>query len=81
VQDQWEAQLEYAAPECFVHVRMEVLFDLAMENPDSLTAVQELRAAPGQTEQVWYQSLANECQNALMTRLFHLGADTSYLHH
>jgi len=79
VQEQWEAQLEYAASECFVHVRMKELFDLVTEYPDSLPAVRELSVALDRTGRLWYQQLANEWRNALMARLLHPGAETSQI--
>ncbi|KAL7542585.1 hypothetical protein ACHAXR_012103 [Thalassiosira sp. AJA248-18] len=79
VQDQWERQLEYAASDCFVHVRMKELFDLVTEYPDSLPAVRELSVALDRTGRLWYQQLANEWRNALMTRLLHPGAETSQI--
>jgi len=79
VQDQWEAQLEYAASECFVHVRMKELFDLVTEYPDSLPAVRELSVALDRTGRLWYQALATEWRNALMARLLHPGAETSQI--
>lgn len=79
VENQWEAQLEYAASECFVHVRMKELFDLVTEYPDSLPAVRELSVALDRTGRLWYQALAHEWRNALMARLLHPGAETSQI--
>ena len=79
VKDQWEAQLEYAASECFVHVRMKELFDLVTEYPDSLPAVKELTVALNRTGRLWFQQVADEWRNALMARLLHPGAETSQI--
>ncbi|KAL9188455.1 hypothetical protein ACHAXT_006833 [Thalassiosira profunda] len=77
--DRWEAQLEYVASECFVHVRMKELFDLVTEYPDSLPAVRELTVALDRTGRLCYQSLANEWRNALKARLLHPGAETTQI--
>lgn len=79
VRDQWEAQLEYVASESFVHVRMKELFDLVAEYPDSMPAVRELSVALDRTGRLWYQALAVEWRNALMSRLLHPGAETSQI--
>jgi len=79
VKDQWEAQLEYAASECFVNVRMKELFDLVTEYPDSLPAVKELTVALDRTGRLWYQQLADEWRKALLARLLHPGAETNQI--
>lgn len=77
--DSWNAQLEYAASECFVHVRQKELFDLVTEYPDSLPAVKELTLALDRTGRLWYQQLADEWRKALQARLLHPGAETSQI--
>lgn len=77
--DQWDAQLEYAASECFVRVRMNELFDLVTDYPDSLPAVRELSVALDRTGRLFYHSLANEWRGALVKRLIHPGAQTSQI--
>ena len=79
VKDQWEAQLEYAASECFINVRMKELFDLVTEYPDSLPAVKELTVALDRTGRLWYQQLADEWRKALLARLLHPGAETNQI--
>ena len=77
--DKWEAKLEYITSECFLMVRMNELFDLVTEYPDSLPAVRELTLALDRTGRLWYQQLASEWRNALMARLLHPGAETSQI--
>jgi anaphase-promoting complex subunit 2 len=77
--DQWERQLEYAASECFVHVRMNELFDLVTDYPESLPAVRELQVALDRTGRIFYESLAFEWRQALVQRLIHPGAKTSQI--
>mmetsp|Transcript_15886 Transcript_15886/g.22588 ORF Transcript_15886/g.22588 Transcript_15886/m.22588 type:complete len:769 (-) Transcript_15886:29-2335(-) len=77
--DQWAAQLEYAASECFVHVRMNELFDLVTDYPESLPAVRELQLALDRTGRIFYEKLAFEWRQALVQRLIHPGAQTSQI--
>ena len=77
--DQWAAQLEYAASECFVHVRMKELFDLVTDYPESLPAVRELQLALDRTGRIFYETVAFEWRRALVQRLIHPGAQTSQI--
>ncbi|KAL7456107.1 hypothetical protein ACHAWC_007603 [Mediolabrus comicus] len=77
--EQWEGQLEYAASECFIRVRMNQLFDLVTDYPESLPAVRELSVALDRTGRIFYESLAFEWRQALVQRLIHPGAQTSQI--
>ncbi|KAK1743166.1 anaphase-promoting complex subunit 2 [Skeletonema marinoi] len=77
--NQWAAQLDYAASECFVHVRMNELFDLVTDYPESLPAVRELQLALDRTGRIFYETLAFEWRQALVQRLIHPGAQTSQI--
>lgn len=77
--EKWEAQLEYIASECFIHVRMKELFDLTTDYPDSLPAIRELSVALERTGRLWYAQLSVEWRNALVSRLLHPGAETSQI--
>jgi anaphase-promoting complex subunit 2 len=79
VKEKWEAQLEYIASECFIHIRMKELFDLTTDYPDSLPAIRELSLALESTGRLWYRQLSLEWRNALVSRLLHPGAETSQI--
>ncbi|KAL3767505.1 hypothetical protein ACHAWU_000168 [Discostella pseudostelligera] len=79
INEKWEAQLEYIASECFIHVRMKELFDLTTDYPDSLPAIRELSVALERTGRLWYAQLSVEWRNALISRLLHPGAETSQI--
>ena len=77
-QDDWEARLDVCTAECYCLVRMEELFDIIADYPDSHAAVAELRMVLLETTNMQLQ-LGETLQASLRTRLIHPGANTSQI--
>jgi anaphase-promoting complex subunit 2 len=69
--------LETILDECYCRVRMDEIFDVVTEYPDSHPAVVELRDVLARTG--WHARLAAELQRNLVKRLMHPGAKTSQI--
>ena len=76
-QHQWDSRLNFCTAECFCLVRMEELFDLVAEYPDSHVGVVELR----QVLEITYMhpKVGGALRSALVKRLNHPGANTSQI--
>ncbi|MGK3743138.1 MAG: anaphase-promoting complex subunit 2 [Bacillariaceae sp.] len=77
LQDEWSSRLDFAVSECFCLVRMEEIFELVAEYPDSHTAVVELKKVLEITRM--HQAMARALKTALVKRLNHPGANTSQI--
>ena len=75
--DSWSARLDFSIAECFCLVRMEEIFDLVAEYPDSHVAVLELRAVLERTKM--HHALGKALKKSLVRRLNHPGANTSQI--
>ena len=75
--DGWQQKIDLLAATCFVQVRMEELFTIITEYPDSKPAVDELREALAySTTPVYIMRLAASLKENLQRRLLHPGANT-----
>jgi len=82
----WKRECETAAYDCFFHVRIEELFHIIADYPDSHPAVEELRfvlatSSSGLESQTssnasMHAHLARHLKNSLQRRLLHPGAST-----
>jgi len=77
IKDNWAARLLYCTAECFCLVRMEELFDIIADHPDSQPAVLELRQVLEKTNM--HLQLGETLQQSLKKRLIHPGANTSQI--
>jgi anaphase-promoting complex subunit 2 len=73
----WQSRLEFAVAECFCLVRMQEIFELVAEYPDSHPAVIELKKVLEITRM--HQDTARALKTALIRRLNHPGANTSQI--
>jgi anaphase-promoting complex subunit 2 len=69
--------LQTILDECYCRVRMQEIFDVVAEYPDSHVAVVELRDVLSRTG--WHGQLALQLQAQLVKRLNHPGANTSQI--
>jgi len=75
--DQWSSRLKMCTAECFSLVRIDEIFDIVCEFPESSAAVAELRTVLGQTKM--HSQLGNALRQSLVRRLNHPGANTSQI--
>jgi anaphase-promoting complex subunit 2 len=73
----WKPRLTAAVQHAFVRIRLDELFDLVADYPDSHPAVLELAAVLQQTH--LHQELGQALQTSLERRLIHPGAATSQI--
>ena len=76
-EDYWESRLDFSIAECYCLVRMDEVFDLVAEYPDSHVAVVELRNVLERTKM--YPALGQALRQSLIRRLNHPGANTSQI--
>jgi anaphase-promoting complex subunit 2 len=75
--DHWDSRLDFCTAECYCLVRMDEIFDLVAEYPDSQAAVVELRTVLERTKM--HHALGKALRQALVRRLNHPGANTSQI--
>jgi hypothetical protein len=75
--DHWDSRLDFCTAECYCLVRMDEIFDLVAEYPDSHAAVEELRTVLERTKM--HHALGRALRQALVRRLNHPGATTSQI--
>jgi anaphase-promoting complex subunit 2 len=75
--DNWSARLDFCTAECYCLVRMEEIFDLVAEYPESHAAVLELRSVLERTKM--HHALGEALKTSLVRRLNHPGANTSQI--
>ena len=75
--DDWPSRIEFSAAECFCLVRMDEIFDLVAEYPDSHQAVLELKMVLERTRM--HSVLGQALKTSLVRRLNHPGANTSQI--
>jgi anaphase-promoting complex subunit 2 len=73
----WCEQLSMAVSRCFCLVRMEEMFDIVADFPDSQPAVKELSRVLGDSQM--HSSLADALKTSLIKRLIHPGANTGQI--
>jgi anaphase-promoting complex subunit 2 len=76
-QDNWSRRLDFCIAECYCLVRMDEIFELVAEYPDSHAAVIELRTVLELTKM--HQQLGKALRESLIRRLNHPGANTSQI--
>ena len=77
LQNEWSSWLDFSVSECFCLCRMEEIFELVAEYPDSQPAVAELKKVLRITKME--QKLAKSLKTALIKRLNHPGANTQQI--
>jgi len=78
--DNWKLKIDLLVATSFVHVRMEELFTIITEYPDSKPAVEELREAlVYSTTPAQMMRLATSLKENLQRRLLHPGANTAQI--
>jgi len=77
LQDEWCSRLDFAISECFCLCRMEEIFEIVAEYPDSFIAVVELKKVLEITGM--HQAMARALKMALVKRLNHPGANTQQI--
>lgn len=77
VTSQWKPRLTAAVQHAFVRIRLDEVFDLVADYPDSHPAVLELATVLQQTH--LHQELGQALQTSLERRLIHPGAATSQI--
>ncbi len=75
--DGWHSRMNFAVSECYCLVRMQEIFELVAEYPDSHPAVLELKKVLDITGM--HQATAMALKKALIRRLNHPGANTSQI--
>lgn len=75
--DGWPNRINYIVSECYCLVRMQEIFELVAEYPDSNPAVVELKRVLEITRM--HQVMATALKKALIRRLNHPGANTSQI--
>lgn len=75
--DGWPSRMNFAVSECYCLVRMQEIFELVAEYPDSHPAVLELRDVLDVTRM--HHATARALKKALIRRLNHPGANTSQI--
>ena len=73
----WPEQLSLTVSKCFCLVRMEEMFDMVADYPDSHQAVVELSRVLHDSQM--HSELANALKSSLIKRLIHPGANTSQI--
>jgi anaphase-promoting complex subunit 2 len=73
----WSARMNFAVSECYCLVRMQEIFELVAEYPDSHPAVLELKQVLEITRM--HHATARALKKALIRRLNHPGANTSQI--
>jgi anaphase-promoting complex subunit 2 len=76
-EEHWPYRLTFSVAECFCLVRMDELFDIIADYPDSHPSVVELRHTLTQT--AMHAQLGQALQTSLVKRLMHPGANTSQI--
>lgn len=76
-QENWSTKLQHCAAECFCLVRIDEIFDIVCEFPDSKPAVSELREVLSLTRM--HSQLGDALRDSLVRRLNHPGANTSQI--
>merc|ERR1739848_337534 len=72
---QWKNRLNFYATETFCALRIEELFDIIVEFPESEPALNDLRSCVDTTGQ--QMNLIQSLRNLIFSRLLHVGANTS----
>jgi anaphase-promoting complex subunit 2 len=75
--DNWPSRIQYSCAECFCLVRMEEIFDLVADYPDSHPAVMELKQVLERTKM--HPGVGEALKQSLIKRLNHPGANTSQI--
>lgn len=75
--DDWPSRIEFSAAECYCLIRMEEIFELVAEYPDSHPAVLELKIVLERTKM--HPALGQALKASLIRRLNHPGANTSQI--
>lgn len=75
--DGWSARLKFCTAECFCLVRIEEIFDIVCDFPDSHPAVSELQTVLERTKM--HSQLGDALRASLVRRLNHPGANTSQI--
>ena len=73
----WSARLKFCTAECFCLVRIEEIFDIVCDFPDSHPAVSELQMVLERTKM--HSQLGDTLRTSLVRRLNHPGANTSQI--
>ncbi|XP_068695380.1 anaphase-promoting complex subunit 2-like isoform X3 [Montipora foliosa] len=73
--DEWKPKLQYFMYKSFADLRIDQLFDIIVEYPDSLPAIQDLKECLEVTDQ--RKELIVSLRTAFEQRLLHPGANTS----
>jgi anaphase-promoting complex subunit 2 len=74
-EDCWKSWVDYTVAQCFCLVRMDEMFELVTDFPDSLAAVRELKQVLEITRM--HHTIARALKTALIRRLNHPGANTT----
>eukprot|EP00529_Nitzschia_sp_RCC80_P018521 CAMPEP_0113448980 /NCGR_PEP_ID=MMETSP0014_2-20120614/5053_1 /TAXON_ID=2857 /ORGANISM="Nitzschia sp." /LENGTH=509 /DNA_ID=CAMNT_0000340223 /DNA_START=178 /DNA_END=1704 /DNA_ORIENTATION=- /assembly_acc=CAM_ASM_000159 len=74
-EDGWKSWVDYTVAQCFCLVRMDEMFEIVADFPDSLVAVRELKQVLEITRM--HHTIARALRGALVRRLNHPGANTS----
>ena len=77
IQENWEARLTSCLAHCFCWVRMDELFDIIADYPESHACVTELGRVLQRTGM--HSQLGETLQKSLVKRLVHAGANTSQI--
>ncbi|XP_070531907.1 anaphase-promoting complex subunit 2-like [Ptychodera flava] len=72
---QWKDRLQYFLYQTYANLRIEELFNVIVEYPDSMPALEDLKCCLEKTDQ--RQQLVMSLKTALETRLLHPGANTA----
>ncbi|XP_077986811.1 anaphase-promoting complex subunit 2-like [Glandiceps talaboti] len=72
---QWKDRLQYFLYQTYANLRIEELFNIIVEYPESLPALEDLKCCLEKTDQ--RQQLVTSLKSALETRLLHPGANTA----
>jgi anaphase-promoting complex subunit 2 len=75
--ENWTSRLQQCAAHCFCLVRIEEIFDIVCEFPDSRPAVSEIQIIMEKTKM--HSELGDALRNSLVRRLNHPGANTSQI--
>lgn len=73
----WSTEISMCLAECFCVVRMEEIFEIVADYPDSRPAVMELCSVLDETHM--QSELASRLEKTLIRRLLHPGANTSQI--
>lgn len=72
---QWKSRLQFFAYERFAELRISEMFDIIVDFPDSMEAINNLKECLEHTRQ--HKTLIRDLQSAFGKRLLHPGANTS----